>query len=547
MAADQGYDEYWQHVLLELVEAEPIAGFPYRSRQPHVLKHHTLLLFVKGRGELLVNGVPARIAQGTQLLLPPGTKLELSSGNEKPLEGCRIQFELFRAAPLESGSYKERRTYERELSFPVQGMLDHGLRTIQRLILLLVSDNWKGKASDRLRREQLLLKLLETVLEGASPSPPDRPEYWLESTLSQMLEHYPFDMKIDRLAEAAGMQTSYFSQRFKQKMSKSPTEFLTDLRINRAKEQLLTADKPNIREIARSVGYRDEFYFSRRFKAQAGCAPTVYTKRLQEPKVISLSYPCTDHLLALGIVPEAAQSRPHLRLETRMLPLPLHASDPWEIGRQTFLDIAPDLIICKDNVRTKAQASIGDVAPILALSWKSLDVFGHLTYIAAVVGREREAEVWKSAHEQKVELARKTVRSHTSGMTLGLCMVRGGEFRLYAARNIGHVFYRSLELVPPEPVKLEMEKHEPGTQVTWVPFAPESLPQYGCDAWLFVTHSDQDLERVQLYLKSPGWRTCPSIRKGRYQVSREWNSWMTYAPLSIDMQLEKAVALLSEL
>lgn len=53
-------------------------------------------------------------------------------------------------------------------------------------------------------------------------------------------------------------------------------------------------------------------------------------------KVISLSYPYTDHLLALGVTPAAGQLQESFDRRIKELTLPYHASEPWDIQRQFF-------------------------------------------------------------------------------------------------------------------------------------------------------------------------------------------------------------------
>ena len=54
---------------------------------------------------------------------------------------------------------------------------------------------------------------------------------------------------------------------------------MTELRMNRAKE--LFREKPDsfIKDVAAMVGYEDQFYFSRVFKAQTGMYPSEYRNR----------------------------------------------------------------------------------------------------------------------------------------------------------------------------------------------------------------------------------------------------------------------------
>ena len=61
----------------------------------------------------------------------------------------------------------------------------------------------------------------------------------------------------------------------KMHFNKTPTELITERIIVEAKRELYMTTKP-IKEIAYHLGYADEFYFSRVFKANAGVSPQLY-------------------------------------------------------------------------------------------------------------------------------------------------------------------------------------------------------------------------------------------------------------------------------
>ncbi len=68
---------------------------------------------------------------------------------------------------------------------------------------------------------------------------------------------------------------------------------------------MLTRD--SFRSIAQSVGFSDEYYFSRKFKATTGRSPTSYVNSIKySGKIASLKHLLTGHLVALGIEPYAA-------------------------------------------------------------------------------------------------------------------------------------------------------------------------------------------------------------------------------------------------
>lgn len=68
-----------------------------------------------------------------------------------------------------------------------------------------------------------------------------------------------------------------FFNLFKKETSMNFLEYLTQLRIDHAKERLLKTDDP-VNEIAESAGYSDVKYFSRIFKRTLGISPGKFRK-----------------------------------------------------------------------------------------------------------------------------------------------------------------------------------------------------------------------------------------------------------------------------
>ena len=79
-------------------------------------------------------------------------------------------------------------------------------------------------------------------------------------------------------AKAAGMSDSRFSTVFSQEMGITFTEYLTNLRMAKAKE-LLRATQLRSSEISASVGYSDRHYFCYLFKKNTGMTPGEFREK----------------------------------------------------------------------------------------------------------------------------------------------------------------------------------------------------------------------------------------------------------------------------
>lgn len=92
-------------------------------------------------------------------------------------------------------------------------------------------------------------------------------------------ENYSRPLKLADAAEKAGLSSAYFSTVFKKETGKSFSEYLTDLRVERAKELLGDRDV-RIYEVCEIVGYPDPNYFSKIFRKAVGMSPEKYRKQV---------------------------------------------------------------------------------------------------------------------------------------------------------------------------------------------------------------------------------------------------------------------------
>lgn len=526
-------------IMIDIEQVGKASALPDFANGRHPLAHHTLFYIAKGEGEMIINGLPLHVARDSLYLYVPGTTLELRMTSIPKLEICFISFDLFRVTE----KTHLHKVFERDFTFPVQGHVRMSDNRFIRLFDLLAVEGAEARERNRFLGQQYVYEMLDALLPFTLQDTKKDTRERLKHTIQYMNRHYHEDIRVEKLAGLAQFHPAYYSQVFKQTMDKTPVSFLTQLRMNKAKELLLTTDK-TIREVAQDVGYGDEFYFSRRFKETSGVAPTIYTKRT-DFKIVSLSSPYTDHLYTLGLMPSAAQLHRFLPLVTKALALPKHASDPWEINRSIFLDVKPDLIICKNNVLAHARENINDIAPIISIPWTTKDVYTHLKDIAELLNKQDAAQQWLDNHARKAERLRKSVSRHIAGATVAVCAATEKGLRMYSARNIGHVFYRSLELTPPDLIRNQMENHAVGTNFNWTAITPDEIKHYEADFLFIAIGNESDKKRVQRFMRTnPAWMRHPAVRSKRVYFL-DWEKWIVYAPYVIDQQLEEAEQLFS--
>ena len=100
----------------------------------------------------------------------------------------------------------------------------------------------------------------------------------MQQAARYMEEHFSEpEISMAAIAESFGLSTARLSMRFRESLGMTPSDYLTMLRCNRAKELLETTEL-TIREISARVGYYDPGSFIRRFKQVTGETPLQYRR-----------------------------------------------------------------------------------------------------------------------------------------------------------------------------------------------------------------------------------------------------------------------------
>jgi len=234
--------------------------------------------FVKNhRGTLAVNGTSIRVVAGDVVFIPPDCSVHLTAERDRELEVFLVGFSCWREVAQETG---ERRQFaEGEAEFPLAGTFrvrSHSqvLHLMEELQKSFLSVEGAEQFRQRLLFERILYILVKDM---ASIERKEDTLGSIEDTIHYVDQHYMLNLTLETLAGKAGVSVSYYSRMFKTLQGVSFSDYLTGLRISRAKLLLLHPGS-RLRNVAQSVGYNDEFYFSKMFKKVVGLSPSEYIK-----------------------------------------------------------------------------------------------------------------------------------------------------------------------------------------------------------------------------------------------------------------------------
>jgi PAS domain S-box-containing protein len=103
-------------------------------------------------------------------------------------------------------------------------------------------------------------------------------------TVDYMLEHYDQPLRMEDLAQRAGLSQAQFERRMKKIFHLSAGQYLIKTRIDHA-ARLLAATEMAIAEVAQHAGFSDQSALSRQFRQVTGFAPRQY-RQLMRPESV---------------------------------------------------------------------------------------------------------------------------------------------------------------------------------------------------------------------------------------------------------------------
>jgi two-component system, response regulator YesN len=99
----------------------------------------------------------------------------------------------------------------------------------------------------------------------------------IDKIIRYLWENYNKDINLNIISEIYEKNNSYLSVLFKKETGKNFIDFLTDIRMEKAKEMLANSNK-SIQEVSEAVGYPNAKYFSKVFNKVLGMSPKKYKK-----------------------------------------------------------------------------------------------------------------------------------------------------------------------------------------------------------------------------------------------------------------------------
>ena len=224
----------------------------------HSHEEYELLYYLEGKGVMRTSQGDLPFYPGQSMIIPPGVKHGSLS------EGGYLVVGITGAV---GNSFS--------LTDPVC-VPDNAERDAEALVRMLL----RNRSGPRDYRAALLEAYIRFLLHRLQPE--DAVTRAVRKVASVFAERfYDAARSPSAVLRESGYAEDYIRAQFRRVYGKTPTEYLTQLRIEQAVNlmEIYRGAFP-LSEVAERCGFGDYVYFSKRFKAQAGVSPQAYAKKI---------------------------------------------------------------------------------------------------------------------------------------------------------------------------------------------------------------------------------------------------------------------------
>lgn len=95
----------------------------------------------------------------------------------------------------------------------------------------------------------------------------------LRAPIDYICRHFDDDISVESLASACNISVSALERRFRKHLKKTPHQYITEVRLDNARQMLLETEKP-IGTVALETGFADHSHFTRAFVRYFGITPS---------------------------------------------------------------------------------------------------------------------------------------------------------------------------------------------------------------------------------------------------------------------------------
>ena len=214
-----------------------------------VHRFNSLVIPLRGEFDYSVGEKTKRICQGTPVVFKKGVSFRKKVIS--PIDYIIVSISEF---PCESDCFIE---FDKEERPRVKD-------SVERLKKAICS-NAPDSITEHFANDILLASKAYSAVEKAEPSP----------VYKYIMENFTKNIPLTVLSRVNNTSVQTLINKFKKQYGKTPTKYITELRMKKAKK-LLSDTQLSVGQIAEECGYENTYYFSNTFKKEVGTSPSKY-------------------------------------------------------------------------------------------------------------------------------------------------------------------------------------------------------------------------------------------------------------------------------
>ncbi len=239
-------------------------------KEPHIQNERcypfTVIVFVlEGYYYCRIGEIEYRIAPGETLIVPPYVYHNIKMEETGKLNWAHISAAIGKKDIL--------------LFFHTPTVIyGDASRTISQYIVSLIkAEQHTESFQQSLQRDWCISGIYDVILEQSSRLEPfGKYDDIIYRIHNEIVNHPEKNYTLAALAQKADLSVGTFSSCFRQIYGKSPMKYILEHKIKHSIILLMTGN--SVKETARTLGFYDEYYFSKQFKKKVGCPPSEYVR-----------------------------------------------------------------------------------------------------------------------------------------------------------------------------------------------------------------------------------------------------------------------------
>lgn len=223
-----------------------------------------ILFPFSGNSRFALNGTPYVIKPGMVVHAGPAMRLDREVIGDEPCCFAVVHYHI------PQNEIEKFPLYRSHFSFPTSSNAK-----IPILIQQLLQNQSVPGVAALFRSKLLFITLLGELFDSSKKQFADDGSVLAEQIMEYIRQNHAEATTIARIASRFGLDRRRLAELFERYVGMTPSNYLIECRILKAKELLRTCSCP-VKQIAECVGYSDSLYFSKAFKKRIGLSPSEF-------------------------------------------------------------------------------------------------------------------------------------------------------------------------------------------------------------------------------------------------------------------------------